>query len=248
MNEELWQTTSTRPNDMLRHARNVASARKLALISCGCCRLIWNQLNADQRAIVMTVERSLDHQATDEEYRQAVDRALLMVNLTLIQEQSTTTRRPEVAAANAIHALVARPEDDGLRRTMEWVLACALRSGEYGQSLPCRQRFQAEFCRLFREIVGNPYLPRQILPAWLPMHAVQPGILLTRVNDVTRTIALGAREELVYHRMAVLADAVEEAGTNDLDLLLHLRDPEVVHSRGCWALDLILGQHASSLV
>ena len=42
-------------------------------------------------------------------------------------------------------------------------------------------------------------------------------------------------------RLAVLADALEEAGCRDADLLAHLRAPGP-HVRGCWALDLLLGK------
>jgi hypothetical protein len=42
-------------------------------------------------------------------------------------------------------------------------------------------------------------------------------------------------------RLAVLADALEEAGCNDAEILTHLRSPGP-HVRGCWALDLILGK------
>jgi hypothetical protein len=42
-------------------------------------------------------------------------------------------------------------------------------------------------------------------------------------------------------RLAILADALEEAGCTALPLLEHLRSPGP-HVRGCWALDLILGR------
>jgi hypothetical protein len=42
-------------------------------------------------------------------------------------------------------------------------------------------------------------------------------------------------------RLAVLADALEEAGCADPDLLGHLRGPGP-HVRGCWAVDLLLGK------
>jgi hypothetical protein len=42
-------------------------------------------------------------------------------------------------------------------------------------------------------------------------------------------------------RLAVLADAVEEAGCDQADLLAHLRGPGP-HVRGCWTVDLLLGQ------
>jgi hypothetical protein len=41
-------------------------------------------------------------------------------------------------------------------------------------------------------------------------------------------------------RLAVLADALEEAGCADPDILGHLRQPGLVHVRGCWIVDLIL--------
>jgi hypothetical protein len=40
-------------------------------------------------------------------------------------------------------------------------------------------------------------------------------------------------------RLAVLSDALEEAGCSDATLLGHLRSPSV-HVRGCWAVDLVL--------
>jgi hypothetical protein len=42
-------------------------------------------------------------------------------------------------------------------------------------------------------------------------------------------------------RLAVLADALEDAGCNDAELLGHLRSPGP-HVRGCWAVDLVLGK------
>jgi hypothetical protein len=41
-------------------------------------------------------------------------------------------------------------------------------------------------------------------------------------------------------RLAVLADALEEAGVTDAQLLEHLRGPGL-HVRGCFAIDAILG-------
>ena len=40
---------------------------------------------------------------------------------------------------------------------------------------------------------------------------------------------------------AELADALEDAGCTDGELLGHLRSPEP-HVRGCWAVDLVLGK------
>jgi hypothetical protein len=42
--------------------------------------------------------------------------------------------------------------------------------------------------------------------------------------------------------LAVLANALEEAGATDPSLLNHLRLPGL-HVRGCWAIDWVLGKH-----
>ena len=42
-------------------------------------------------------------------------------------------------------------------------------------------------------------------------------------------------------RLAILADALEDAGCDQADLLAHLRGPGP-HVRGCWSVDLVLGK------
>jgi hypothetical protein len=42
-------------------------------------------------------------------------------------------------------------------------------------------------------------------------------------------------------RLAVLADALEEAGCDNADILAHCRSGGE-HVRGCWVVDLILGK------
>ncbi len=69
-----------------------------------------------------------------------------------------------------------------------------------------------------------------------------------RVWDDARGVAEAAYSErslpsnqLDAARLAILADALEEAGCLDAELLAHLRSPGA-HVRGCWALDLVLGR------
>ncbi len=42
-------------------------------------------------------------------------------------------------------------------------------------------------------------------------------------------------------RLALLADALEDAGCTDADILAHCRGPGP-HVRGCWVVDLLLGK------
>jgi hypothetical protein len=41
--------------------------------------------------------------------------------------------------------------------------------------------------------------------------------------------------------MPILADALEEAGCTDSNILMHCRGPGP-HVRGCWVVDLLLGK------
>jgi hypothetical protein len=47
---------------------------------------------------------------------------------------------------------------------------------------------------------------------------------------------------LTLQRMGVLADALEEAGMTDEEVLNHCRQEGAVHARGCWVTDLLLGK------
>ena len=57
------------------------------------------------------------------------------------------------------------------------------------------------------------------------------------VLQVARAIYDGHR----FSDLSVLADALEEAGCSEPEILGHLRGPGD-HVRGCWALDIILSK------
>jgi hypothetical protein len=72
--------------------------------------------------------------------------------------------------------------------------------------------------------------------------------LLAWNNGIVVRLAQAAYDErhlpegtLDNGRLAVLSDALEEAGCSDADILGHLRGPGP-HVRGCWAVDLLLGK------
>jgi hypothetical protein len=91
---------------------------------------------------------------------------------------------------------------------------------------------------LLREVVGNPFRP---LP---PLH---PSVL-TWNGDAVVPLARAIDDEqagpagmLDNARLAVLADALEEAGCVDTGLLAHLRSPGP-HVHGCFAVDAVSGR------
>ena len=100
---------------------------------------------------------------------------------------------------------------------------------------------------LLREIVGNPFRPRN---PYKSVHMVAMGSdhgsrLIPREPGLTPTVlglAQAAYDERAFDRLPILADALEEAGCEDGGILDHLRGPGP-HVRGCWVVDLLLGKY-----
>lgn len=87
-----------------------------------------------------------------------------------------------------------------------------------------RVRFRAA---VLADIVG-PEVPPAFLPAW-------------RTSTVT-ALAAQMYEARDFCTMPILADALQDAGCDNDDILDHCRDSQQVHVRGCWVTDLVLGK------
>ena len=82
-------------------------------------------------------------------------------------------------------------------------------------------------CGLNRCVFGNPYRPTAFDPAW-------------RTETVV-ALARGVHADRAFERLPVLADALEDAGCTDADVLAHSRAAGP-HARGCWVIDGLLGR------
>jgi hypothetical protein len=93
-------------------------------------------------------------------------------------------------------------------------------------------------CELLRCVFGNPFAADP---------AVAPSVLRWQGGTVPRLAEAAYMERdlpagtLDPARLAVLADALEDAGCQDPQILEHLRG-EGPHVRGCWVTDLLLGR------
>jgi hypothetical protein len=83
-------------------------------------------------------------------------------------------------------------------------------------------------CELLRDILGHPFRRAAIDPGWLRWSQ-------GTVQKLARTIY----QSRDYRTLVVLADALEEAGCTNSDILTHCRSPGP-HIRGCWLVDVLL--------
>ncbi len=245
MTEPEWLITGD-PMRLYRHARGRLSARKLKLLACGCCRLLGPLLSADQLASLMLVERHADGLATEAEYQETVDAFGRGVMATLFQEVEPpapggVVRTVEAAVAQALQAVVTPPTDFGLARTLTWLATAARRQAGGALTQPERTERQRQMCEVFREVVGNPFRERVAAgPEWV-LAGGRVASWMLKVSETARALARGVEADQAYDRLPILADALEDDGCADLELLHHLRG-NVAHLRGCWALDLVLGK------
>jgi hypothetical protein len=129
-----------------------------------------------------------------------------------------TAVRGHLAAATAIGFWQKADEEDKGVITNE-----LLHAGPPGREL----RAQAG---LLKDIVGNPFQPGA---------TKTPGS--TGSDSTVVKLAQNIYDERAFSRMPILADALEDAGCDNADLLAHCRGPGP-HVRGCWVVDLLLGK------
>jgi hypothetical protein len=84
-----------------------------------------------------------------------------------------------------------------------------------------------ECCDQLRDVAGNPFRQAVILPDW------RTSTVMALVRGITI--------ELAFYQMPILADALEDAGCDDAQVLEHCRG-ENPHVRGCWVIDLLEGR------
>jgi hypothetical protein len=264
MTEAEWLACAD-PEGMLAFLDGKASDRKLRLFAVACCRRVWH-VHADGRVrgVVEVAERFADGLATAQE-RQAsestahaacrdADAAKRVTEATaVIGDPTAGEARLSAAwaaiiagtAAAAARATISRPgalapqtAANAAAHTAEYAAAAASNTIEYAFRAKACGGEKTEQCRLCRCIVGNPSRPPlSISPAWLSWE----GGTVRRLAEAAYAERQLPSGHLDVTRLAVLADALEEAGCTNADILSHLRGPGP-HARGCWPLDLLLGK------
>jgi hypothetical protein len=243
MTEAEWNAAAD-PDAMLEHlkglghGRTKGGQRRLRLFCCACCRRIWPQLDDESRAAVEAGERSADG---------------LLGKQELAQVETQTKHRAWGAAPYtkrgqalwACHNAVRPGAPPKRAAAVAYLVGCVVAEGEADQirksangrrpdpRLPDLRVEDAAQCALLRDIFGNPFRPASLPPVCRTPAAVS----LAQAAYEERVLPSG---ELGPARLAVLADALEDAGCTSVEILTHLRGPGP-HTRGCWPIDLIRG-------
>jgi hypothetical protein len=235
MTEAEWLACDE-PSAILRFLADRRMRRKLRLIGCACCRKVWPLLaDAESRTAVEVAERFADGQASEQDRRAAVHAVRQSASRLMSPEErrvyfSWGAPPGSNAARAALAAHAVAYSDDAEQEVASEPLSLT-RMIQSGGGIPRRDKAVAAWIQSF---IGNPFSPVSFSSSL----RTTAFISLAHAAYDERDLASG---HLDPARLAVLSDALEDAGCTDEALLSHLRSPGP-HVRGCWALDLVLGK------
>jgi hypothetical protein len=240
--DELWQ--------MLHHAldEGLFPARKQFLFCVAACRLRGAAVPVDYLAVLNDLEAFADEPdlpplppgVTFWQSEQAV-RGVLTPHRGRLQdlgrraEEILFRRYGTILTPGERHPWEGDPRFEADDAVVYAVLgnpfACA-----FGDGKGCIRHSRPE-ADLLRDLLGNLFKQPPFNTDWLIW---QGGTALKLAASIygDRQLPSGHLDQA---RLAVLADALEEAGCTEADLLDHLRGPGP-HVRGCFVLDLLLGK------
>ncbi len=264
MTEEEW-FAATHPDPLLTLFSGASNDRKLRLFACACCRQIEHQMSFPEFVHTIEVaEQFADGRVTAEALRTATRAAesifwaqkpeyelLGSANwaaLHTAEHWSVSTEQPFESAHRAAGEARRATERDPAHREFtpspepaftSWPpakgeLADYIRrleehsAAEEATDAKFNAREAVVQVALLRDIFGNPFRPATVDPNWLTSTVV--------------ALAEGIYAERAFDRMPILADALQDAGCTNEDVLNHCRDAQQVHVRGCWVVDLLLGK------
>jgi hypothetical protein len=230
--EEKWfTTTDVQPLVRWLAGQWGVSKRKLRLFACACCRLGLN---------CVTDPRCAEVVAAAERHAQGQARAMRLRNeAAILCRAASSSRVGRVTRA--------------IGKVGLWVASTPMRVTDCADLLRELPQAEGEQAELLREVFGNPFRKVwRVSSDLVARFAARPPLqrprdfLLARewfVHEdraVTR-LAEGIYAERSFDGLPILADALEEAGCTEPDILNHCRSAGP-HTLGCWVVDLVLAK------
>jgi hypothetical protein len=198
-----------------------SNERKARLFILTAGRRLWEQLDAEVfRRAIEVAWRLTEGTATAEEAAQVCE------DLRPILEEASSTDSWEVFhRVRVVYGLFRWP--GAAARELITPLPCV--AGVQPVRLLTPQETNA-CCDLLRDIFGDRGHPVSPDPAWL---AWNDGTVVKLAKAIYR--------ERRFENFPILADALEEAGCTDPDILGHCRQRKAGHVQGCFVVDALLG-------
>lgn len=220
MTEAEWLACET-PSSMLGTLRRIGGTRKARLLMVAACRRGEHLLDDPAYlALLGAVERVADGKLSP------ASLARYRTNCPSVpfgEQQLWEEESEELDQSNLIKHAVWFSGDRDARRLEE----CLEEAVQGLHRRPVIHEGFREQCQLIRDIYGNPFRLVAFSPEWQTSTVV--------------ALAQGIYAERAFDRMPIMADAIEEAGCDDGEILNHCRQAGE-HVRGCWVVDLVLGK------
>jgi hypothetical protein len=223
MTEDEW-LVCTDPNKMLNFLRGKISNRKLRLFTCVCC-FHRSEIDTDERTLAaFRVAENMVDDDVAEPFTAVYDAAHSACEKAFsawLEIRRTIPTTPEVKKALRAYKLAEMGEQ---------ILGDVWEAAEEAIFLGWQDQDggKEQNAHFLRHIMG----PLPFRPVTIDRSCLTPT-----VEKLANTIY----RERTFHHLPFLADALEDAGCNNQDILDHCRQAGE-HARGCWCLDLILGK------
>jgi hypothetical protein len=242
MTEAEW-LACTDPQPMLEFLRGKVSDRKLRLFAGACCRRIWQHLSDERsRRLVEVSDGFADGTVNLEAVQSAFEEACNAQEAIHWESGDAIDQSSAEAVLGLRGELLIGQVFDGIAEAVAEVRAGEAwqriymtpgkhyreQEAEHQQEYDAGAEAEAKVqVAILRDIFGNPFRPVAFDPAW-------------RTPNVT-AVAQTIYDARHFEDMPMLADALEEAGCCDDEILGHCRH-DWEHFRGCHVLDLILSK------
>lgn len=213
------------PTLMLDFLTGKVSERKLRLAALAICRRCWRLLPDDRsRRAVETLERFVEGLASDQQLLAAGNKANWACHALREEGPADVT-----AAAGAVYqASCFGIAVDTVMGVASQAAEALMKAAPKGKRRGARKEELAAQAALFRCIFGNPFHPV----------ALDPSVLNWSCEALPK-MAKKIYEERAFELLPIVADALQEAGCKDPQILEHCRGPGP-HVRGCFVVDLLL--------
>jgi hypothetical protein len=223
MTESEWLACED-PKVMLTRPGRKLSGRKVRLFSCACCHRVWNVVRDERlKRALDNLERYADDSRLDGRRIEAGKLAAAFRQ----QHYDEVGKEEEISIAVELWSAaektiwrVAAASGQGAAAAFAWA--------DVSEFDTRQRRERKNQALLLRDIFGNPFRPITFSPSWRTHAAV--------------TLARTVYESRDFGPVPILADALQDAGCADEDILNHCRAADGVYVRGCWVIDLLLGK------